>query len=256
MKELVSRAKDTARTIRAHFMWGIVQRPDRRWRALLAKLYQARQPSKILPTPQPQIPKIIHQIWLGSPLPDGLRQYTRTWQELHPGWKYILWTEENARHLTLQNQDLYDKATNWAVKSDILRYELLSKFGGLYVDTDFECLMPLDDLMHRYTAFAGISNEPCFAINNALIAAAPGHKILKQCIANLRMPKSNRWQDVSKGCGPMHFTRSFMTELETGYNSALAMPERYFYPKPLHGEGSKRDILSAYAVHHWDASWV
>ena len=124
------------------------------------------------------------------------------------------------------------------------------------MDTDFECLMPFDDLMHRYSAFAGISNEECFAINNALIAAAPGHEIVKRCIKDLDLPASGRWQDVSKACGPMHFTKSFMSELQAHKENALAMPERYFYPKPLHGEARKRDILSAYAVHHWDGSWV
>ena len=256
MPTLVARAKNTARTLRAQFMWGIVSRPDRRWRTLLAKLYEGKQPSKVLPSPQPQIPKIIHQIWLGSPLPEGLKKYTRTWQQLHPGWQYILWTDENVRHLTLQNQEKYDQATNWAVKSDILRYELLCKFGGLYVDTDFECLMPFDDLMHRYTAFAGISNEPCFAINNALIAAAPGHAILKACMDNINAPKTHHWQDVSRACGPMHFTKSFMEVLEATNESALALPVHYFYPLPLHGEAVARDMLSAYAVHHWDGSWV
>ncbi len=254
--QFLSQAKNAARTLRAQFMWGIVSRPDKRWRTLLTQLYEKRQPSKVLPTPHPQIPKIIHQIWLGSPLPKGLESYTRTWQALHPGWQYILWTEENVRHLNLQNQALFDQATNYAVKSDILRYELLYKFGGLYVDTDFECLMPFDSFVHRYTAFAGISNEHCFAVNNALIAAAPGHEILKKCIENISAPKSYRWQDVSKACGPMHFTKQFMVELGASYKNALALPQRYFYPKPLHGQANSRTMLSAYAVHHWDASWV
>ena len=29
-------------------------------------------------------------------------------------------------------------------KSDIFRYEILYRFGGVYVDTDFECIKPFE----------------------------------------------------------------------------------------------------------------
>ena len=32
-------------------------------------------------------------------------------------------------------------------KADILRYELLYRFGGLYIDADIICLKPLNDLL-------------------------------------------------------------------------------------------------------------
>ena len=33
-----------------------------------------------------RIPKIIHQIWLGSPLPERYKQWQRTWTDNHPDW--------------------------------------------------------------------------------------------------------------------------------------------------------------------------
>jgi mannosyltransferase OCH1-like enzyme len=42
--------------------------------------------------------------------------------------------------MILKNQKAYSLAKNWGMKSDILRYEILQKFGGVYIDTDYECL--------------------------------------------------------------------------------------------------------------------
>ena len=42
--------------------------------------------------------------------------------------------------MILKNQKAYSSAKNWGMKSDILRYEILQKFGGVYIDTDYECL--------------------------------------------------------------------------------------------------------------------
>src|ERR1700730_3033568 len=43
----------------------------------------------------PKIPKIIHQIWLGSPFPEKYNKYQASWQKLHPKWIYKLWTDKD-----------------------------------------------------------------------------------------------------------------------------------------------------------------
>ena len=39
-----------------------------------------------------------------------------------------------------KNQDLLDECTNYAMKSDILRLEIIFKYGGIYVDVDAKAL--------------------------------------------------------------------------------------------------------------------
>lgn len=79
--------------------------------------------------------------------------------------------------------------------SDILRYEILYQYGGLYVDIDFECLKNFDPLLKGLNFFAGLSNTGVFEINNALIAACPGHSILAEAVEmiskRLKRPKGN-----------------------------------------------------------------
>jgi hypothetical protein len=66
------------------------------------------------------------------------------------------WSPEQKK-FKMKNKDAFSGATNYGEKSDILRYEILSQFGGIYVDCDFECLKPFDDLL-SCAFFTGLSN--------------------------------------------------------------------------------------------------
>ena len=80
-----------------------------------------------------------------------------TWRRMHPDWDYRLWTEANLpRDFT--NQHLIDEEQSYPAMSDYIRYELLFRFGGVYIDADSYCLRPIDDL-HRLDAFAVCEDE-------------------------------------------------------------------------------------------------
>src|ERR671939_669644 len=98
------------------------------------------------------IPRLFHWIWLGNrPLPTEHRRWIGGWLELHPRWKHVLWTEENRP--TLINEEQFQRADSYAQQSDILRYEIVYRHGGVYVDTDFECLRNIEPLMEGADAF-------------------------------------------------------------------------------------------------------
>ena len=91
------------------------------------------------------IPKIIHQIWLGDKKKMPV-DFMKTVRDKHSGWKYILWTEENISHIVNHkkfkivseyNKSVDNKFTNLA---NILRYEKLFEYGGIYIDADDEML--------------------------------------------------------------------------------------------------------------------
>jgi len=114
---------------------------DPRW-GMLRELYEKNfMYNKDFTT---KLPKKIHQIWLGSPLPDKYREYTDSWKRFNPEWEYKLWTDGD--DVDIPRRDLFDSIRNPGQKSDFLRYHILNQFGGLYVDTDFECLKPFDTL--------------------------------------------------------------------------------------------------------------
>lgn len=206
----------------------------------------------------PKIPKIIHQIWLGSPFPKRFKHYQESWQKHHPDWEYKLWTDESVKQLKLYNQDLYDQSVNYGERSDILRYELLHRYGGLYVDVDFECLQPMDIFHHCYDFYIGIQplDTSCCQLGIGLIGAVPGHFLLKRAIEIIR---NNNTVQVIARTGPIHFTTVFYDYARLGLGKNVALPASYFYPCGYKQRGAAATAWQqpeSFAVHHWAGSWT
>jgi len=234
---------------------------------LFEKLYLKNNLSKVFPETKPKIPKIIHVIWINGKIddfnvPKELRKYIVTWIEKHPDWKFKLWTDADVAQIELDNQDLYDDATNFGVKSDILKYELVYRYGGVYVDTDFECLKPMDIFHHCYDFYTGIQplDTQYLQLGAALFGATPGHPILKHVIKTMKK-SYNSHKGAPAKTGPIHFTRAFFEIADTLDTIDIAFPASYFYP--LGGQEKTSDVdrdkweqLGAYAVHWWGMTWM
>lgn len=114
------------------------------------------------------IPKIIHQLWIGSLQPP--LKWMKTWQQQNPDWEYIYWDNENVYGRKWKNQHLIDHYTKiakntvtfnsargkvftgekaqlfaWHVIADILRYEILEEYGGYMASADSVCVKPLSE---------------------------------------------------------------------------------------------------------------
>lgn len=212
----------------------------------------------------PKIPKIIHQIWIGSELPEKYNRFVQTWIAMHPDWEYRLWSHQDILNLPLQNRDLYLSAKNYGEKSDIARYEILYLYGGLYVDTDFECLKSFDEFHHICDFYAGLTYGAALQLLNGLIGCAPSHPILKECLDNLKGPKNpeNLFLDVLERTGPVHLTRSYLKRYAMCDGICLILPPLFFYPWPWmnRDQNSPEEIRKwihedSYAIHHWHVSW-
>lgn len=119
------------------------------------------------------IPKTIHQIWVGNKkLPKLYQAYAKTWLKHNKNWQYKLWTDKDVKNWQgeFYLKDLYDRAYTAQEKADILRLNVIYKYGGLYVDTDLECLKNFDPLHEKYefyttsplSIFASKPNNPIF----------------------------------------------------------------------------------------------
>jgi len=204
------------------------------------------------------IPHIIHQIWLGGNIPEQYKKYAETWKKHHPGWQYKLWTDDDVKNIFLSKEDLFHSATNLGMKSDILRYEILKQYGGIYIDTDFECLRPLDPLMH-FNFFTGVGYDTEPQLYNGLIATIPNHPIITRTL-ELCGPiyTGNKGSVILNTTGANIFTKAFFQSL--GSKGIVAFPTPYFYPYPnnIRGKGNPLEHIYdvSYAIHHWAVSWV
>ena len=225
-----------------------------------------------------RIPRIVHQIWLGSPVPEKYHNWMRSWMNWQ-GWEYMLWTDEDVKKMTLYNQELYDQAPNYGEKSDILRLELLLHFGGLYIDTDYECFKQetFEELHQCYDFYMGfeplehglLDGLDMFKVCNALFASAPGHPLLENFITHMKancIAHQHQWT-VEK-TGPAYLTNEIITYEQNPHNPDLRnmyLPATFFYPlsepELRMNRMTRADIAAKLspetaAVHYWSQSWL
>lgn len=154
------------------------------------------------------IPRQLHQIWLGdAPLPTRALE---TWQRLNPGWEYRLWREDTPGLFPLVNQDKFDRAQTFTVKSDLMRYEVLLRHGGVYVDADMIALRPLDAFLSfvRKSAFLVQDRHFKSLLTNAMMGSMPGHPLLAEMVTRIaRMPPLPRKMHGMRITGPGLLTR-------------------------------------------------
>jgi mannosyltransferase OCH1-like enzyme len=209
-----------------------------------------------------RIPKIIHQIWLGGPVPEEFESLMASWKVMHPDWIYLLWTDENVDVLTLKNDSLFQAARNYGQKADIVRYELLNQFGGLYVDVDFRCLKRFDIFHQCYDFYIGIANTGTADLGIGLIGSIPGHPILNEVIGSMKESIPLRSpDDVLLTTGNVHFMQAFMKVAPDCPGRIITLPCSYFYPLPNKKRFLPRWQQDAYikpeshAIHYWACSW-
>lgn len=206
------------------------------------------------------IPKIFHNIWLGGEMPETHKLLVDRMIKMHPGWEYKFWNESNIPKL--YNETVYQQMNRPCFKADVLRYELLLKYGGVYVDTDFLFLKNIDELLDeeiiisREFPVARIPN-----INNCIIGITPQHELMKYVVMKIEDVFQDKYERllIEKGehfagievVGPRFFDsciREFSPEIES-----KAFPMKNFSPfRPGTLKNIYRPYREAYAIHLWN----
>lgn len=209
------------------------------------------------------IPRILHHIWVGPPMPAHLARYVRDAGRMHPDWEHRLWGDADLGWLALR--DLYDRAEELSprnvgqFRSNIARLEILLRHGGVYADCDMEMVRPLDPLLDDPNgAFSAWHTGPAgrLYLTNALIGAEPGHAAMASLVGGI--PASI---ERNRGLRSIHTTGvRYMTErlAADGLMDRLTVhPEEMFYPYHVltateNAEAPASRWPDAWAVHRWN----
>ncbi len=199
------------------------------------------------------IPKIIHQIWIGNQAPRPQR-WINTWIEKHPDWTHRLWTDDDLP--SLQNRLQFETMPHLAGKADILRYEILLQFGGVYIDADAECVSPLTDDLLVNRGFAVLENEYFRpgVIANGVIGCEPNCPLMAKLVEGISAMgdlSATPVLDVWKTTGPLFFTRSLGQNRMTFYR---LYPSFWFYPTHYTGLQYSGHVDRQYAKQYWGSS--
>lgn len=209
------------------------------------------------------IPKRIHQIWLGKKvLPPKYKKWMNTWKIINKDWDYKLWNENNIKELGILDFDIYSNDKNPGYRSDILRYILLERFGGIYIDTDFECIRPIPEalLSFKFISCTIFNNKPIIA--NGMIMSTPRYILLNKILTSIkRYQYLNDIDSIMKNTGPDKLTKEYFIISKEIAKETLILPSNYFYPFPnfmLNKRINKYDEIEneSIGIHHWEMSWM
>jgi hypothetical protein len=195
------------------------------------------------------IPRTVHRVWLGgAPLPDEHGAFGETFERHNPGWAMRLWGDEDLDALGIGAFER-ELSRSPSELSDLIRYEVLRRHGGVYVDTDVECLRPLAPLLAGVEAFAAL--ELPGRLGTAVLGAVPGHPLFERAASECRRTLGLGAHSADAN-GP-YFLSLILEQDPAGVT--VFGPE-VFYPY-LWDEPERRheDFPDAYAVHHWALSW-
>lgn len=226
-------------------------------------LYQKNRYIPMRTLTQTRIPKLVHLIWVGpNPIPATYTACIESIKKYLPGWECRLWMDKDIPDLKLSYQKYYDEETNYGGKADILRYELLYRYGGVFLDIDFELVQDLTPLHESYEFYCCLMPSTRIAvISNGVIGSIPGHPILKECLESLAKHRNDPF--VLERTGPVLFQNAFYAIAKDMHDHPIvALPKSFFFPIDASKVApSRKEILSrvlphTFGIHHWAGSWV
>jgi len=138
--------------------------------------------------------KIIHQIWVGPyRMPKREQELSKKMMEFHPDWKYMFWNDESVSKLEMpqnvkDSYDFYGKINDYVAQCDVIRFYLIYKFGGIYLDVDFEVREGLNSLkLEQYDAFICYhdSDNRLETFPNGIMGCKKGNDIFKYIVEKM-----------------------------------------------------------------------
>ena len=128
------------------------------------------------------IPKTIHYIWFGhGEKSDLIESCIHSAIEKMDGWEIKEWTEDNYNVGACDYcEEAYQKK-KYAFASDYARFDILYRYGGVYLDTDVELIKRIPESLLKDEGFTGIEGNNKIA-PGLVFACKPGNSIVREII--------------------------------------------------------------------------
>lgn len=211
------------------------------------------------------VPRLIHQMWGSTRIPEPYATYHRRIRELNPGAEVILWTDSDIADFVAarfpQRLEAFRALPLDVHRWDLFRYMLLHERGGLYVDMDIEPSRSFEDLFDNGAGLTLFREHPrdvrrwrrASILSNAVICCAPGSALMAALIETVCTLKSINptRAGVCAQTGPIMLTTVF----ERCRPAARVHDHRAFFPNPVPLQGPPGYGVGYYGTHRFASTW-
>jgi len=222
--------------------------------------------------------KIIHQVWFGT-IPnkrsaekayEKLKLCRNSWKVKNPNWYHIEWNKDMCINLlkTLypEHIEMFKKYNYEIQRCDMVRYLILHRYGGWYVDMDYYCNRPLDEAMLIYNSNIylvqspnGIIGQDEDHISNSLMYSVKNHPFWRQILIEMEKVKNisyyyTKHLDVMFKTGP-----GILNHIYSMYKyryKVKSLPWKLFQPYGIKDEKMLlKNDKEVFAIHLGKGSW-
>jgi FkbM family methyltransferase len=191
------------------------------------------------------IPRIIH-FSVPEVLTPSQSEIISLAQEKHPDWEIKVWKDPIDRSGFKLAQFL-DSANSGAQRADLIRLDVVFRYGGVYVDSDIRLLKSLEPLVTNYDFF--VCSENGRLATNAMFGATQGHPAIAKLIDSLIESPPDWSIPPNVTTGPVFFSKILHWRSDVS-----VLPRETFYPYNWN-EQARAPHPQTYGVHEWAASW-
>lgn len=188
------------------------------------------------------IPRRLHFIYLDEPIPANRQACIDSCIAKHPDWDVTVWTSLDQFGL-LRNKRVFFEADRIAplpprgnphqIRTNVLRFEIMARFGGVFLDSDIWALRAIDDIIERAEE-QGRSGVLGWEIQDrwlgeAVIACEPGAPFMERIVSHLEpwaMARKRKAATIT--VGPQYITPLLVGSPEL--DDVLVMPQAAFFP--------------------------
>lgn len=222
--------------------------------------------------------KILHQVWFGT-IPNKksakksyqkMALYRDSWIEKNSDWFRFEWDREKSIILIKmfypEHLEMFQKYKYEIQRCDIIRYLILHRYGGWYVDMDYYCNRPLNEAMKIYKNdiyFVQTPNKVIVQdddhISNSLMYSVAGHPFWRQIMIELEKIRDYPYYygkhiSVMFTTGPGILNRIY-SRYKYKYK-VKSLPWKLFHPFGIGDEKLKlRAHKNVFAIHIGKGSW-
>lgn len=132
------------------------------------------------------INKRIFYLWCGSSKPIDVEACVLSWRQNLPDYEIVEIKEDDTAwfdfHKACAENEFFNfvyKNKIWAYVADYIRFYVLEKFGGIWLDTDVQVLKSFNDVINTGILLGRENNNH---IETALIGAEAHHPLIKQAL--------------------------------------------------------------------------